>query len=357
MESTIRNILEIAVNAPSGHNCQPWKFVIKGGLIFIYNNPNKDQTLFNHKQKGSFTAHGALIENIVIASSEAGLSADVILFPEGNNNQDLVARINLTKSNERYEYDYFYPFITKRTTNRRMYKTISLENTHKEEIEKFISDSTMRGTVLLAEDMSSVSSLAKLFSVGDRVLFDNRYLHRALFSVVNWNLDEEQQRREGLFVGTKELSLPIRLIFRYFISNWRLLSHLSFLELPVKMAHKRESLYNHSSTIGIITSRNDSPAEFVESGRILQRLWLKITSMELSFQPVSVGLLYLGQWTQVEKPSQLNQKQYEYVSGAYSSLIKIFNLHDRVPSFSFRIGYSGPPTASSLKKPPLIISM
>src|SRR3989344_3946164 len=94
----IKEILSLAVNAPSGHNSQPWKFVVKEDSLQIFNVPDKDKTIFNWNQKGSLTAHGALIENIVILASEKGFEASVTLFPEGQES-NLVAEINFSKNN------------------------------------------------------------------------------------------------------------------------------------------------------------------------------------------------------------------------------------------------------------------
>ena len=68
MEETIRKILEESVYAPSGENCQPWKFAVDGSSIHIFNVPEADTSLYNFEQKGSYVAHGALIETIVIVA-------------------------------------------------------------------------------------------------------------------------------------------------------------------------------------------------------------------------------------------------------------------------------------------------
>ncbi|MCR4261008.1 MAG: hypothetical protein NUV96_01575 [Candidatus Colwellbacteria bacterium] len=356
MEFSIQDILEIAVNAPSGHNCQPWKFLVRDGILYIWNVPEKDKTLFNYNQRGSLTAQGALIENIAIAASRNGYKSEIELFPQ-NDDPDLVARVKFTSSTEKYFYEYLFPYITKRTTNRRIYKLSHLTENDRLEIEKHIELETQaQDTIVIVSDKKSIYEAAQLFSVGDRVLFDNFYLHKALFSVVNWTISEEKSRREGLFVGTKELPLPIRMIFKHLISNWNLMSKLSVLDLPSKMAKKRESLYNHSSAIGVVVAAGNSASDFVNTGRVLQRLWLKVTSLGISFQPISIGLLYLGQQLQKEQPEEITNEQRSYVVNAYNGIMDLFRLGNKTPTFSFRIGYSEPPTASSLKKPPEIVS-
>ncbi len=56
----IKKILEMAVYAPSGENCQPWRFEVRDSKIDIFNLPERDQSLYNHGQMASYFAHGVL---------------------------------------------------------------------------------------------------------------------------------------------------------------------------------------------------------------------------------------------------------------------------------------------------------
>src|SRR3989344_4799077 len=123
MEEAIKKILEIAVHAPSGENCQPWRFEVEGNRIHIYNLPERDNSLYNLGQGASFVAHGALIENMLIAASALGYRADVHAFPDGQNN-NFVATVVFEKAAPQNEP--LYLFIVKRATNIKPYKPVSL---------------------------------------------------------------------------------------------------------------------------------------------------------------------------------------------------------------------------------------
>src|SRR3989344_4009035 len=93
----IKKILNIAVNAPSGDNSQPWEFKIEDNKIFIFNVPGKDATLYNYKERGSYVGHGAVIENISIVSLKYGYKTEANLFP-GAKNRNLIAAVSVSKS-------------------------------------------------------------------------------------------------------------------------------------------------------------------------------------------------------------------------------------------------------------------
>ena len=71
----IEKIIFAGTQAPSGHNAQPWEFVVEGDTIHIVNLPDEDTTIFNFNQNGAFIAHGAALENMIIAAAEYGYEA------------------------------------------------------------------------------------------------------------------------------------------------------------------------------------------------------------------------------------------------------------------------------------------
>ena len=355
IQEDIKKILEISVNAPSGHNSQPWKFIVRDNSVSIYNIPDKDKILFNWEQRGSLVAHGALIENIAIVAQEKGVEANIALLPH-EQDPNLTAKISFKKSGKDYPGKNLFSFIFKRATNRKPYKTISLLTKDRNTLFEFNrSTEDTAYQIFLTENREEIGQLAGSFSMGDKLIFENFYVHKALFDNVNWTLKEEREKREGLYVKTKELSILDRIILKYLFSNWNIVRKLAKVNLSTKAAAKREKLYRQCSAIGLIVAPRDSPLDFVESGRILQRFWLIVTSLGLSFQPISVGLLYLGQRCQKENPEELTLSQREFVREAYRKILDIFKIEDKTPTFSFRIGYSEPPTAASLKKSPDII--
>lgn len=352
MRETIEEILRLAVNAPSGHNCQPWKFDIKDTFLFVWNMANKDKTLFNYKQRGSLISHGALIENIAIIASGYGYGVYVELFPN-DQEEDLVAKLYFTESTKRYYFEKLLPYVLNRVTNRRPYQLVPAIKKHLEELESIFVPTRQKGfDIRFVDTNKNIWRASRAFSVGDRMLFENQSIHKALFSNVNWSLDEEMKKREGLFVGTKELSSFERIIFRYVLSNWSLINIMKCIEIGEKASRKRQRLYASSSAIGLIVAPDDSYQSFVQSGRLLQRVWLTATSLGLSFQPVSVGLLYIGQQLQQEFSANFTKNQITLVKEAYYDILNMFLVKSLVPMFSFRIGFAPPPTAQSLKKDP-----
>jgi len=352
-QKQIENIIKIAAQAPSGNNSQPWTFEVEKNVISIFNVPDKDKILFNYKDRGSLVAHGALLENLVITIGEFGFDPEVKLFPE-ETDENLVAKIILSENKSPNE-DSLYEWIGKRTTNRRPYESRPLESTAQEAFKKFGASLSEGFEFFVSEDKEDIEFAADKFSVGDRLIFENKSVHEALFSTVSWTQEAEQRKREGLYVGTKELSKAEVFVFRNLLSNWTFLKVFGWLGIAEKAQEKRKVLYRSSSAIGMIFAKDLSKEGFVEGGRILQRFWLLTAKEGVAFQPLTVGMLYLGQKTLDERVEELSLSQQEMVEESYKDISERLIPDNKYPIFSFRLGYAKPPTASSLKKDPVII--
>ena len=135
----ILNILKAAVRAPSGDNSQPWRFeVSNNNNIKIYNLPEKDNPIFNYKQRGSHIAHGALIENIIIAAKENGMNVKVNLFPQGTSS-DFIAEIDLLPDQSIKKDPLFFIFSRCKcfVKGRRRFPVVLFQPVSKTEIETY----------------------------------------------------------------------------------------------------------------------------------------------------------------------------------------------------------------------------
>ena len=81
MNERIRKILEAAIQAPSGDNCQPWRFAVSSNRIDLYDDPAADTSYYNFQQRASLVAHGALLENIALVAPTVGFKVVFNLFP------------------------------------------------------------------------------------------------------------------------------------------------------------------------------------------------------------------------------------------------------------------------------------
>lgn len=340
-----KELLESAILAPSGDNCQPWQFAIHDNHIDIFNLPERDTSLFNYRQRASLVAHGALIENMLIASSALGYKAKLTILPD-RVNPDLIATIELEESEAGNEP--LYLFISRRSSNRKPYKPLPLTG---EQRQCLINSSTAveSGMVRLLEGEGERRAVAKVIGVNDRLVFENRHLHSFLFDHIRWSDEEARQTRDGLDIKTVELAPLDALAFRLF-KNFSLLQRLNIMGISRIVAKNAEKLAMSASEIGMVTISGSGDEDYILAGRALQRVWLEATRLGLSFQ-LMTGIAFLIQRVREEATEGLSPGNVELLRGAYEKIKEAMGFGNEIPALIFRIGFSAPPSALSLRLP------
>ena len=342
---SIKTILESAIRAPSGDNCQPWKFVIENNSINILNLPDRDTSLYNFRQRASLVAHGALLENITITSHALGYDAKIMPFPD-KINPNLVATVELKKSDIKDEPHY--SCITRRSTNRKQYKPIPLTEEQRVGLLN-ISQGVSAGEVRLLEDPQKKALLAKVVGINDKLVFENRNLHRFLFEHIRWTEEEALKTRDGLDIKTLELSPPQTIGFKL-LKRWSLLQKLNKFGLSRVIAKQAEKLCLSSSAIGIVIAGNNTDEDFLTGGRLVQRVWLEATRTGLAFQPMT-GITFLVQRVLAGDKKELSTANINLIMDAHEIIKTAFGLEKETIVLLFRIGHSDPPSSRSLRLP------
>ncbi len=345
--AVIQRILETAVYAPSGDNAQPWRFVYENDAIFIYNIPDRDATLYNFRQRGSYVGHGALVENIVIAASEEGFDTSVFYFPGP---ALCTARIDLRQGTKN-EHP-LYKSIRVRSCNRKPYDRSPLGPRDLNTLQEAVGHANV--SLTLVEDRDVIRALAGAVSTNERVLMENRGLHDFLFSMIRWSIRDEQ-RSPGLFIKTMEFPPPVRLILKYIVSNWSALRVLNLIGFSKSIAKQSAALYESSSAIGALIIESDADRAYMDAGRVLQRVWLTATTNGLSMQPIT-AIPYLRDRIEAGGSEMFTEEHRTLIRSAYAIMMRAFTIRreEQHIAMVFRIGRGPKPTASSHKLPPIV---
>ena len=346
-DETLKEILMHAVQAPSGDNSQPWEFELGQDTISIFNLPERDATLYNFRQQGSYLAHGAVVENIVIVGSHFGYRASVQPFPGETN---CTARVKFTQSNSTDEG--LYSAIQKRATNRKPYEIVPLQSADRIAIEESILN-VLDISLFIVEDRKKIEQLAGALSSNERLLMENRYLHDFLFGMIRWTREAELEK-PGLYIDTMELPPPVRFLFRYILCRWPLVCLLNIIGFSRLLPKQTVSLYQACSAVCAIVIKNLDNTSFLNAGRALQRLWLIATHRKLSLQPIT-AMPYLARRVQAGEANMFSKKHIDLIMQGHKQIADAFGItSDDHIAMLFRIGYDDLPTAYSVKLQPVI---
>lgn len=340
----LERILEAGNSAPSGENCQPWRFVVHGTTVEVHLLPERDQSPYSWGQRASYLANGAVIENIVIAASAERYRAEVHYFPNPGDEWH-VATIALFKDST-VESDPLASFISKRISNRKSYKKDSLTGEERAALATAVAHGGY-GTFALVETPEETGRLGRIGSTNEEVMLANRLLHKFFFSHVSWTKEEDDEKKVGFYIKTLELPPPAEKMFKLF-SNWsvmRILARLGFNRLIAK----QNAVTNAStSAIGALIIDRAEPLDFVKIGRAIERLWLTATSLGLSLQPLT-GVLFLKLKLDGGEREGFSSHEQKLITDAYQDASRIFKADGKHIAFMFRVGRGDAPSAHAIR--------
>lgn len=342
MDERIRTILEAGIRAPSGENAQPWRFDVSGMEIRLHTVPKRDQSLYNFKQRGSYAACGAVIENMEIAAKHLGLVPSTSLFPEPYN-KDLVARMTLSEGAALHKEAELYGAIAARTTNRKPYLRDPLENSAREALQACAHEDG--AGLLFVTDQKQIAALGRVGATNEQVMLMNKAVHDFFFSHVSWNKAEDDAKKIGFYIETLELPPPAKAMFKLF-KDWKAMRFFNKLNFASVVAKQNAATYAASAAMGVITILSLEPKSFVEAGRALERIWLTATTQGLYMQPLT-GTIFLSYHLSEasEHASVFSDKERMLLTEQMDVLRSLITETGRHPAIMFRIGHAKPPSA------------
>ncbi len=348
MSEDIQKILEAGCRAPSGSNSQPWKFTVDGNQISIFALPEKDHPILNFRHRGTWLAHGALIENILIASSHLGYKTDIKLFPD-KNNQKFIAKIILEKTSPKNEP--LYPAIWDRAINRKPYKNTPLTMGQKENLLNGANE-IAGNEIKIIEESNHLKTLGWAVSVNEIVMLENKALHKLFFEEIVWTKEEEEKKKTGMYLKTLELKPPQEFGLRL-ASFWPVMNILNKAGMARTIAKQNADIYSQCALMGIILAE-DRDRDFITVGRMIERIWLNATAMGLSLHLIS-GIFFFWQRIMAGQTKEFSEEHIKIIKKAYDTAAEIFDVKQNIISLLFRVGDGGSPSALSSRRPPVIV--
>jgi nitroreductase len=335
----ISAVVEAGIRAPSGDNCQPWRFRWDGEYLRILFLADRAESLYDIRSVASWISLGAVITNMTLVALRLGFRPAVDLFRVGEA-ADVVARVRFDEAP--VEVDLLVEAISARTVNRRPYLRKPLPMGVREELQALAASSP--GTRLSWIDTDpSKGRVAALAAQNDRILFENRALHDGLYRWIRWTRSEVERRRDGMPAEALELAAFERPGMRL-LGSWRWARISAALGLTRILPLRARTIYGRSAAMALLSMRGDQPEDFVRGGQILERIWLTATRHGVAFQPIT-GITFLllrrrltgGEGLSAHHRMLLdrveNELKQEYPEGAAET-----------PIMLFRVGLAPPPS-------------
>ena len=284
----IDELVRAASLAPSGGNSQPWKWIYKYGVLFLFVDKNRTDSVLNYSNIATFIAHGAAIENMIICSNDLKLKLQIDWFPL-NEDFKLSAVIRFTRDNDpSYKYGDLLPYLTKRYTNRMVKSINHLTDEYFDFLQDFVTTSD-RFSLKVYTDREKINDLKEVMTQVDELYYTSELGHQNFSRELRWTPHQAQETKDGVEIETIDLTPTEEAGFRV-SKKWDVVQYLKEWELGAAYSKLTSKGLDAASALVVIVGPNDLNAKkYVDCGRLIEQLWLTATARELAFQPMSIS--------------------------------------------------------------------
>lgn len=339
--------------APSGGNCQPWRFLHHEGRLALFLDVERAESALDPGLRYAFLELGACAENMLLEAARSGivLRNSILPIPEV---PQLVAVLERVGAKTQAELDLsdvaLAAQIPARCTNRKNSVTLEMSEDEVIELTAMMRVHHPLIALTLVRDREIIRGIAALSGRAERIRFLNPTCHHDMFvREMRWNRAETERTMDGIDIDTLELSLTDRTGLRIAADQ-----RAATLLRAWSRGHAIEKLTSKSitasSALAIFSVPDLGLHSTFEGGRGVERFWLKATEMGMLAHPVGAAI-FMGIHGNWDSAGILNTSEHTEAKEILHSLIKVAGIRGAHPLFMMRLGRAEAPTARSLRLP------
>ncbi|MEH0021197.1 MAG: ThiF family adenylyltransferase [Desulfobacter sp.] len=342
--AVINYLINAGCQAPSGDNCQPWKFTSESSRLALCLDPDADHSFFNVNQTASLIACGAAIENVCLAATRYGISARVTCLPDPGR-QDLLAHIDLAR--EETPESPLSRFIWSRHTNRTRYNGRPLPDADIDALNSSI-EGFPDARLVLVRDRQQIKQVADLVYAADTIRSQRRDLHTHLMKMIRFTPEQALLKRDGFPLKNLEAGISGEMMLRL-CRPWPVMRMANRAGMGQMVAKTAARWVRQSSAMGLLTIRGRDTNAWLSGGRALERIWLTAARSGISFQPMTAITLFRERWRSGRKDrfSMTHQQRLGQLWPLYDHIFKTDPAESQI--MLFRLGYGAHVSCRTLR--------
>jgi hypothetical protein len=280
-------LINYAVLAPSSHNTQPWSFKIVNDAIELYADKTRALPIADPDYRELIISCGAALFDLRIAIRHFGYRDVVEILPD-RDNIDLLARISLgSRRIVKLEENFLFRAIARRSTNRQDFDDCQLPDSLILELESATrSEGSWLQIMTEVIPKASRQEIINLIDKGDRLQMADPLFRQEL---AHWIHTNNNPSHDGIPLHGQGINHNLDALAP--LISWTIRS----FNLGESQSAKDCKLASQAPVLMLISSENDNPQAWIETGEALAHLLLRarIDDVWASFfnQPIQIPQL------------------------------------------------------------------
>lgn len=272
-----REILYLASLAPSGHNTQPWivKYVEPYHWI-IGNEKTRWLPAVDPEQRETILSIGAFMQNLEYAAAHFGYTCQWTLLATSNHDEN-IAGVKLSKSNNTTSYDISL------IKNRRTLRTGYLNDILRKEDIAYLTQGEPEYFHYIPNTSKESLWINEQTIEANRIQMNRDAALHELAEWIRFSSKDAGKYCDGLTAASMEMDGITGWVIRNFYNKSSVMKK-GFRDKGVDKVKKQVS---HSAGWLIITSNDSSVTDLLETGRRMQRLFLRVRQKGIALHPMT----------------------------------------------------------------------
>jgi hypothetical protein len=331
----VRRVVEAANHAPSGDNCQPWRFEWDGETLTVRRDAGRAAHVLDHDGDASRLTLGCVLEAIALAAAHGeGLRAEVDAAPESPRDGAAWARVRFTEGAPEGGDEPLFRALPGRVTDRRTYRGGSLD--HPVVAALRADGARAAGGVSLGITGDRSGQLVDYLAAVDGYVWQSDDVYRDVMKWMRLTHREVEATRDGVPWCSAGIDLPETAALSLSRAPFaRRLAAGMGIELASRLWLRRQLA--SSAALVCVTAR--PPVDLVAAGRLGLRAWLRLHDAGWGVQPLTLAALLAHAAGAGRLPPGTTPAQRALFEGGRAVLARAFGLGpDEAPVWMFRTG-------------------
>ena len=259
----LRSLVRAATLAPSGHNAQPWRFVVDGATVRVLPDLSRRLPVVDPDDHALWIGLGCAVENLAVAAAAAGWVAEVGTVGASGPSPAVAIRLAAGGGGGEARLAAAIP---ERQSTRSAYDGRALGAAHLRALE---AAAARPGVALVLVEGAAMDPLADLAAEGSRRQFSDPAFVEELLAWIRFSRREVHERGDGL--AAPVMGLP-------YVPRWLGARAMGVLTSPGSEAGRVAKAVRGSSALMALATDRRGPAAWLDLGRSFERAALAATA-------------------------------------------------------------------------------